>query len=122
MAKWVNIVPPRETPKGCTQTSRPERSSHTHTRDARVSGKRAAEQTLTQAEQCIRLVEEKPTAINNNDLLKAYFKTVKEHKQMLKAKDHEAAQFLIKNEDSQKPATEADAKAVEKESSCKIHT
>ena len=45
MAKWVNIVPPRETPKGCTQTSCPERSSHTHTRDARVSGKRAAEQT-----------------------------------------------------------------------------
>lgn len=76
--------------------------------------KRAAEQTLTQAEQCIRLVEEKPKAIKNNDLLTAYFKTVKEHKQMLKTKDHEAAQFFVKNEDSQKPATEAEAKAVEK--------
>ena len=78
------------------------------------SQKRAAEQTLTQAEQCIRLVEEKPSAINNNDLLKAYFKTVKEHKQMLKAKDHEAVQFFVKNEASQTPATEEQAKAVEK--------
>lgn len=80
-----------------------------------MTQKRAAEQALTQAAQCIRLVEEKPSAVNNNDLLKAYFKTIKEQLQVLKTKDHEAAQFLIKHEASLKPATEDAAKAVEKD-------
>ena len=78
-----------------------------------LTQKRAAEQVLSQAEQTLRLVDEKPSAVNNNDLLKAYLKTCKEQVKILKTKDHEAAQFLIKNEASQNPATEEAAKRVE---------
>ena len=77
--------------------------------------KRAAEQALSNAEQTIRLVDEKPHCVANNDLLKAYVKTIKNQIQSLKHEDYAAAQFLVKHEASSSPKTEEAATAAEKD-------
>lgn len=76
--------------------------------------KRAAEQAISSADECVRLVEQNASKVDGNDLLKAYLSTVKQQVELLRTADQKAASFEVTHSSTKLPASEDVAKKVEK--------
>ena len=75
--------------------------------------KRAAEQAISSADECVRLVEQNASKIAGNDLLKAYLQTIKQQVELLKAADRKAASFEVAHSSTKVPVSEDAAKSCE---------
>ena len=76
--------------------------------------KRAAEQAISSADECVRLVEQNERILAGNDLLKAYLQTVKQQVEVLRKADQKAATFEVAHSSTKLPASEDVAKKYEK--------